>query len=80
MRSVPFTPEMRKEYTILIPNMLPIHWNFVVRIFSFYGYNVEFIDSTDRAIIDEGLRSVHNDTCYPRSARNRSVPLCTALR
>ena len=65
MRSVPFTPEMRKEYTILIPNMLPIHWNFVVRIFSFYGYNVEFIDSTDRAIIDEGLRSVHNDTCYP---------------
>lgn len=65
MRTVPFTPEMRKEYKILIPNMLPIHWNFVIRIFSFYGYDVEFIDSTDRSIIDEGLRSVHNDTCYP---------------
>ncbi|MCM1523054.1 MAG: 2-hydroxyacyl-CoA dehydratase [Ruminococcus sp.] len=60
-----FTEEMRKEYTILIPNMLPIHFKFLERIFNNYGYNVKLLTTTGRRIVDEGLRYVHNDTCYP---------------
>lgn len=65
MSNAPFTKEMRKTHTILIPNMLPIHWDLLVRIFDNFGYKVEILKNTDRAVVDEGLRSVHNDTCYP---------------
>ncbi len=65
MNQIPFTKEMKKEHTILIPNMLPIHWDFLVRIFGNFGYKVEILKNTDRIVVDEGLRSVHNDTCYP---------------
>lgn len=60
-----FTEEMRKEYTILIPNMLPIHFTFLERIFNNHGYKVKLLTTTGRKIVDEGLRYVHNDTCYP---------------
>lgn len=60
-----FTEEMRKEYTILIPNMLPIHFRLLERIFNNHGYRMKLLTSTGRKIVDEGLRYVHNDTCYP---------------
>ncbi len=60
-----FTEEMRKEYTILIPQMLPIHFTLLEKIFNNHGYKVKLLTSTGRKIIDEGLRNVHNDTCYP---------------
>ncbi len=60
-----FTEEMRQEYTILIPMMLPIHFAFLERILNNYGYKVELLKTTGRPIIDEGLQNVHNDTCYP---------------
>ncbi len=60
-----FTEEMRKEYTILIPNMLTIHFRFLERIFNNYGYRMKLLTTTGRRIVDEGLRYVHNDTCYP---------------
>ena len=60
-----FTEEMRKEYTILIPNMLPIHFQLLERIFNNHGYKVKLLTTTGRRIVDEGLRYVHNDTCYP---------------
>lgn len=60
-----FTEEMRKEYTILIPQMLPIHFAMLERIFNNHGYKVELLKTTGRKIIDEGLENVHNDTCYP---------------
>lgn len=60
-----FTEEMRKEYTILIPQMLPIHFAMLERIFNNNGYKVRLLTSTGRKIIDEGLENVHNDTCYP---------------
>lgn len=60
-----FTEEMRKEYTILIPQMLPIHFAMLERIFNNNGYKVKLLTSTGRRIIDEGLENVHNDTCYP---------------
>lgn len=60
-----FTEEMRREYTILIPQMLPIHFAMLERIFNNYGYRVKLLTATGRRIIDEGLENVHNDTCYP---------------
>ena len=55
MPSVPFTKEMKKDYTILIPNMSPIH----------YGYKVILLENSSHTVIEEGLRYVHNDMCYP---------------
>lgn len=60
-----FTEEMRREYTILIPQMLPIHFTLLERILNNNGYKVELLKTTGRPIVDEGLRDVHNDTCYP---------------
>ena len=60
-----FTEEMRKEYTILIPQMLPIHFTLLEHIFNDFGYKVKLLTTAGRRIIDEGLRNVHNDTCYP---------------
>jgi predicted nucleotide-binding protein (sugar kinase/HSP70/actin superfamily) len=60
-----FTEEMRKEYTILIPQMLPVHFTLLEHIFNDFGYKVKLLTTTGRKIIDEGLRNVHNDTCYP---------------
>ncbi len=60
-----FTEEMKEEYTILVPQMLPIHFSFIVKIFNNHGYKMKLLTSTGRRIVDEGLRNVHNDTCYP---------------
>ena len=60
-----FTKEMKQEYKVLIPQMLPIHWSLISRIFHAFGYNTEVLETTHRAVVDEGLMHVHNDTCYP---------------
>ncbi len=60
-----FTEEMKKEYTILIPQMLPIHFKFLEKTFRNHGYKAEVLTTTHRGIVDEGLKNVHNDTCYP---------------
>lgn len=60
-----FTPEMRKEYKILIPNALPIHFELMREVFIMYGYNLELLDYEGRDVIETGLKYVHNDTCYP---------------
>ncbi|MCM1578917.1 MAG: 2-hydroxyacyl-CoA dehydratase [Ruminococcus sp.] len=60
-----FTEEMRQEYTILIPNMLPIHFRLLERIFNNHGYRAKLLTTMGRKIKDEGLRYTHNDTCYP---------------
>ncbi|MBE6885520.1 MAG: 2-hydroxyglutaryl-CoA dehydratase [Ruminococcaceae bacterium] len=62
---IEFTKEMKKDYTILFPNMLPIHFELIRRSFAFEGYKIEMMTDTDREIVNEGLRDVHNDTCYP---------------
>lgn len=60
-----FTPEMRKTHTILVPDMLPIHFRLIIAIMKRYGYNMELLTSSTRTVVDEGLKNVHNDTCYP---------------
>ena len=60
-----FTDKMKSEYTILIPNMLPVHFKLIAKIMRNYGYNVRLLESTGGQIVDAGLKNVHNDTCYP---------------
>ncbi len=52
-----FTEEMRKEYTILIPMMLPVHFTLLENIFNLHGYKVELLKTTHRSIVDEGLKT-----------------------
>ncbi|MDR3269987.1 MAG: 2-hydroxyacyl-CoA dehydratase [Peptococcaceae bacterium] len=60
-----FTEEMKKTHTILVPQMAPIHFQFLQTVFENAGYNLEVLPSVDQTVIDEGLRFVHNDACYP---------------
>lgn len=56
---------MKRDYTILVPTMLPIHFKFMLKIMSEYGYKMELLENEGREVVDAGLRNVHNDTCYP---------------
>ncbi|WP_124101295.1 2-hydroxyacyl-CoA dehydratase [Ruminococcus sp. Marseille-P6503] len=60
-----FTEDMKKDYTILIPDMLPIHFKLIIKIYEKYGYHMELLQNTSRNVIDEGLKNTHNDACYP---------------
>ncbi len=60
-----FTKKMKKTHTILAPQMSPIHFQFFKTGFKKAGYNVEILPSVDKNAIDEGLRYVNNDACYP---------------
>ena len=60
-----FTPEMKDAYTILVPDMLPYHFDIIRHIVGKRGYRMEVLKNDSRAVIDEGLKHVHNDTCYP---------------
>ncbi|GIM28662.1 2-hydroxyglutaryl-CoA dehydratase [Clostridium polyendosporum] len=60
-----FTKKMRKDHTILAPQMSPIHFDIVQEAFKAGGYNLEVLPSTDKAAIEEGLKYVNNDACYP---------------
>lgn len=65
IKRIEFTEEMRKTYKILLPNMLTLHFQILVGAFRGMGYDVELLTSCDREIVEEGLKYVHNDTCYP---------------
>lgn len=60
-----FTAEMRDEYTILVPNMLPIHWKLMQKVFQINGYKIDVLNNQGPHIAQLGLQYVHNDTCYP---------------
>ena len=60
-----FTKEMKREYTLLFPTMLPVHFGLMARILETEGFRVEMLTTNHRGIVDEGLKYVHNDTCYP---------------
>ncbi len=61
----PFTPEMRDTHTILIPQMSPVHFQFLETVFAADGYKAVQLPTVDRAAIDLGLRHVNNDACFP---------------
>ena len=60
-----FSPEMKHTHKILVPDMLPVHFGLIVEILNRDGWNIEVLDNDSRAVIDEGLKHVHNDTCFP---------------
>ena len=62
---VEFTREMKKDYTIITPNMAPIHFELIKNVLESFGYHIDLLRTTGREIADEGLKYVHNDTCYP---------------
>ena len=62
---VRFTEDMIKTHKILVPNMLPVHFRLLMAIFENKGYTVELLENDSRAVVDEGLKNVHNDACYP---------------
>lgn len=60
-----FTADMRKTHTILIPSMLPIHFTLFKNALIGCGYKIEILSNTSADVVSEGLKYVHNDTCYP---------------
>ncbi len=61
-----FTDKMRKDgYTILAPQMSPIHFDVLEPVFRKYGYNMVILDNDNRTAIDTGLKYVNNDACFP---------------
>ena len=62
---IEFTKDMKRDYTILIPNMLPVHLKLVKSAFQLHGYHMELLQNEGRAVVETGLKYVHNDTCYP---------------
>lgn len=60
-----FNSEMKKDYTILVPSMLPIHFRLLTPVFAKSGYKLEVLTNEGDQVREEGLAHVHNDTCYP---------------
>ncbi|MGL5153202.1 MAG: acyl-CoA dehydratase activase-related protein [Clostridium sp.] len=60
-----FTKEMKKTHTILCPQMSPIHFEIVEEAIKASGYNLEVLPSIDSQAVEEGLKYVNNDACYP---------------
>ena len=59
-----FTKKMKEEYTILAPQMSPIHFGLIKDAFKSEGYNLEILEETKEAL-NTGLQYVNNDACYP---------------
>ena len=62
---VVFTKEMKKDYTLLCPQMSPIHFDLVEPAIRAFGYNIEILQNHNKNAVDVGLRYVNNDACYP---------------
>lgn len=60
-----FNSDMKKDYTILVPSMLPIHFRLLTPVFAKSGYKLEVLTNEGEQVREEGLAHVHNDTCYP---------------
>ncbi|MBO4881999.1 MAG: 2-hydroxyacyl-CoA dehydratase [Lachnospiraceae bacterium] len=65
IEKVKFTEEMRKNYTIICPQMSPIHFDVLEPAFRSAGYDLVVLDDSDKNAIDTGLKYVNNDACYP---------------
>jgi predicted nucleotide-binding protein (sugar kinase/HSP70/actin superfamily) len=60
-----FTKKMKWEHTILAPQMAPIHFELVQTAARACGYQMEVLPANDKTAVDEGLKYVNNDACYP---------------
>ena len=64
-KKIPFTKEMKKDYTILVPQMLPIHFEFITTAVATDGYKLEYLRECTPETVETGLKYVNNDACYP---------------
>jgi len=60
-----FTDAMKKTHKILIPNMAPVQFRILAAAMEHEGYQVELLGNCGSQVSEQGLRYVHNDTCYP---------------
>lgn len=60
-----FTKKMKRTHTILMPNMLPTHFKLIRGVLGDCGYKTELLDTCGQRIVEQGLKFVHNDMCYP---------------
>ena len=65
IQKVQFTEEMRGDYTILCPQMSPIHFDIFEKAFAACGYHFEVLTNDNKHSVDVGLKYVNNDACYP---------------
>ena len=65
MNRVIFTKKMKKNYTILCPQMSPIHFDLLEPTFRMCGYNLVVLNNDNKGSVDMGLKYVNNDACYP---------------
>ena len=65
LNRIAFTEEMKKDYTILIPQMAPIHFEFIEPILQSEGYKAKLLRECTPHTIETGLKYVNNDACYP---------------
>ncbi len=64
-KRVVFTKEMKKRFTILAPQMSPIHFRLIQHAFEYSGFNLVILPEVDTKAVDIGLQYVNNDACYP---------------
>mgnify|MGYP003303660567 CR=1 FL=1 len=62
---VVFTKDMKKDYTILVPQMAPIHFELLESAVKSSGYKVELLRECSDHTVETGLKYVNNDACYP---------------
>ncbi len=60
-----FSEEMKREYTILIPQMAPFHFDLLETALRQEGFKTKLLDNCGKNIAAEGVKYVHNDSCYP---------------
>ena len=60
-----FTQDMKKTHKLLMPNMAPIHFAMLKDALEDEGYQIEVLGTSGQEVAQEGLKYVHNDTCYP---------------
>ena len=62
---VEFTKEMAETYTVLAPQMAPIHFELIEQAFKPSKINLKILKKTSAEDIEVGLKYVHNDACFP---------------
>ncbi len=62
---IPFTKKMKKDYTILVPDMLPNHFKLIMSYLKTLGYKMELLTNDGQEIIETSLKYVNNDNCFP---------------
>ena len=64
-KRIVFSKAMEKRYTVLAPQMSPIHFDLVGAAITHSGYNFEILSDTDKNAVEYGLKYINNDACYP---------------